>query len=247
MNFIENYKQSGGLASAIHKHNITLVKTILSNINNENLSKIWEYNNKEKELYIALTQAIKIGNCEITELLFKSGADIAYYDHDNSSLLIDSITKDNLTMVELLLKHGANHAPFKNAIVNNIIFNAKSKTMAELLIQYGANVNTIRNHEENTIAHTFWSDCVPFDLCEFLLKKEIDLRIKNRDGLTALEYCQNILFSENPKMKLMRYYDNLRKEKIIILLSAFMFDKNSLVSKEHIGKDMFLLIMSCLK
>lgn len=240
------FKQFSNLFSAVAKNDINLVKTILSDLNNANVYETLGRYYTENELYLPLSAAIRLGNCKIAKLLFNYKATVKCYNVNNNDLLIDSITKDNLPMVALLLKHEADHVPFKNAIVNNIIFNVGSKSMAELLIQHGANVNAIRNHEENTIAHTFWSDCVPFDLCEFLLKKEIDLSVKNRNGLTALEYCQNILFSDNPKLKLIQHY-KLRKEKIIILLLAFMFDENSLVSKEHIGKDMFLLIMDSLK
>lgn len=191
--------------------------------------------------------AVKSGYITLAEFFLEKGADINADTNKNANpFLLEAIYKDNIPMVELLIRYANNDPSFIHTLKNKSIFKAKSVKMAEFLIQHGANINAVRDDEENTIAHTFWSSYNNLKLTKFLLKQGLDLTVKNRNGLTAVEYCRSLLI-EDDIPKLIQKYDRNRTEIITLMVSAFIFDENSLINKDNIGKDMFLLIMGSLK
>ncbi len=180
------------------------------------------------------------------DFLLQNGAIIDKYVINRiNSKLLDHVSHGNILKVKALMKYQEKFPFITDAIANKSIFKARSIEMADYLLQNGANINAIRDDEENTIAHTFWSSQVSLEFCEFLLQvknpKCINLSIKNRNGLTAAEYCETLLISD-VKPKLIRSYDKIRNERIMFLMIGYEFDEGSLVHRDYIGKDMFLLI-----
>lgn len=229
--------ESHDLIHAIQVKNVNQVETILS----DNINLLSMRNGGLTPLDIA----IRNGFVKIVEILLKMGADIdADVKNNINPYLLDAIYNDNIPMVETLMKQP--NKSLQNTIKNKSIFKAKSVKMAEFLIQHGANINAVRDDEENTIAHTFWSSYNNLKLTKFLLKQGLDLTVKNRNGLTAVEYCRTLLIEEDIP-KLIQKYDRNRTETITLMVLAYTFDENSLVNKDNIGKDMFLLIMGSLK
>ncbi len=180
------------------------------------------------------------------DFLLQNGAIIDKYVINRiNSKLLDHVSHGNILKVKALMKYQEKFPFITDAIANKSIFKARSIEMADYLLQNGANINAIRDDEENTIAHTFWSSQVSLEFCEFLLQVEnpkcINLSVKNRNGLTAAEYCETLLISD-VKPKLIRSYDKIRNERIMFLMIGYEFDEGSLVHRDYIGKDMFLLI-----
>ena len=65
------------------------------------------FENRERVLYEALTDAASAENEEIAELLIRHGADVNYFDESIQPPVIAAVYTGNINMTKILLQHGA--------------------------------------------------------------------------------------------------------------------------------------------
>ena len=65
------------------------------------------FENRERVLYEALTDAPSAENGEIAELLLRHGADVNYFDESIEPPIIAAVYTSNICMTKMLLQHGA--------------------------------------------------------------------------------------------------------------------------------------------
>ena len=146
---IDNKVKRPVLNGAISTGNEKLVELLLKNGANPNCERVYDNGNRKSALDDAIFQW---PNDNIAKMLIEAGADVNYIsinDEMRCSVLNSAILKGNETMVELLLKNGANpncERMFNDGCRFSALCDAIELTnnnIVKMLIEAGADVNHI--------------------------------------------------------------------------------------------------------
>ena len=175
------------LEMAIKNQNFEIIQMLLENGANPNF-----YDNSE-DTVPAMDQALEIGNSVIIKMLLKYGAD------GNTFLSQAIISKNNLAMVELLLKNNVNvnicdyygmphlHFAITRTINIEIIY---------LLIRFGADINAPDADSHNPLHYAIQFRKEDFQLLELLMKNGANPNLKDKQDTSTIEYA---LYKKNTK------------------------------------------------
>ena len=175
------------LQIAIKEQNLEIIQMLLENGANPNF-----YDNSE-DTVPAMDQALEIGNSVIIKMLLKYGAD------GNTFLSQAIISKNNLAMVELLLKNNVNvnicdyygmphlHFAITETINIEIIY---------LLIRFGADINAPDADSHNPLHYAIQFRKEDFQLLELLMQNGANPNLKDKQDTSTIEYA---LYKKNTK------------------------------------------------
>ena len=170
-------------------------------------------------------------NCKITEFLLENGAIL-----DNSKpLIINSMTllknNDSTTMAKLMLKHGANPNEVCKATGLPVIYISllqNSFEIIHLLIDYNANLDDFVGSETVLVglcrlSGTLFKNTNEYSkLIKLIIKKGANVKLKNQDGKTAMDFLKDNFRKLNFKkmelkklLKLKTKKTNTKKELLI--------------------------------
>ena len=149
------------------------------------LGKGAKVDEKDSKEMTPLQMAVLSKELLVTKVLLKHGADVEVKGHFGYSPLHIAIY-DNISLVKLLLEHGADaNSPADNEIVPLIrTICRKEYGMSELLLQHGAKPDIKYRHGPAVHYAIIEEDKKTFDM---ILKYVTSLKIKNGYGETPLE------------------------------------------------------------
>ena len=153
------------------------------------------------------------------EQLIKNGADVNIQDEEGLTPLF--YTKI-IEQMKLLLEAGAN-INHQNHYSNTPLHHAETIEQIKLLIEKGANPN-IQNETGST--RLFYCYCnTPEMVKEILKAPNLDLTLKNKQGLTAKEYLQKE--GMNDHVRLIEEYEKIKKEEDLIKQINLIFQSQN--------------------
>ena len=182
-----DFGEESPLQMAIKEQNLEIIQMLLENGANPNF-----YDNSE-DTVPAMDQALEIGNSVIIKMLLKYGAD------GNTFLSQAIISKNNLAMVELLLKNNVNvnicdyygmphlHFAITRTINIEIIY---------LLIRFGADINAPDADSHNPLHYAIQFRKEDFQLLELLMQNGANPNLKDKQDTSTIEYA---LYKKNTK------------------------------------------------
>ncbi|KAJ6541784.1 ankyrin repeat-containing domain protein [Mycena capillaripes] len=135
---------------------------------------------RRQYLSLALIEAVKIGNPEISEYLISEGADVNFYDPPYPTPLYVAAGTDNLELVQLLASgalpnvHDGNDIPLFNAVFY------QNLNIVQALLEGGADIHAR--------ARNVLSQCTNIELLRFCLEQGVDPNHEDLCGETALHY-----------------------------------------------------------
>lgn len=159
---------------------------------------------EEEDLQYALLEAIdleqinKMQECVINLLEKGIGMNFRIFysrKSDSRSPLELAIEKDNPKIVKLLLQAGANvHEYYEGRLPLHWAFDVEPKTpeIMKLLLDAGANINAReRNEDGRALLHKIAAEGDDYlDLLSFVLKRNPNLELKDKEGNTALSLAK---------------------------------------------------------
>lgn len=192
----------------IKENSIEIIKILLKNGANVNLKdknegtlihKLAGEQNKEQE------------SKKLMRLLIVKGAKIDERDkHGYTPLMNICYFHDNLEMIKLLIKNGANPEKVdkqNKRAINLACANSQTK-IVNYLMRYEKDINR-QDIKGNTLLHEVCQNqYLKIDeIVELLIEKGIDTKIKNNDNETALEMMKNKNFQYNGNIKFLESYE----------------------------------------
>lgn len=139
-------------------------------------------------------------NPEVIEIFIKEGANVNSKDDKGNTVLGGAVTfNKNPAVIETLIKHGAD-VNAKNVFGLTILMSAalnNNPEIIEILIKHGANnINFKDNHGYTALMEAAINryNSNP-EVIDVLLKHGANIKIKNKQGKTALDYA-----AENPQI-----------------------------------------------
>ena len=105
------------------------------------------FENQERVIYKALTDATTAENEEISELLIRRGVDVNYFDDSIKPPIIAAVYTGNINMTKMLLQHGAD-VECAHMLCFTPLFAANGKEDAEM-------INILLNYSESTYLHIY--------------------------------------------------------------------------------------------
>lgn len=143
---------------------------------------------------LLLIEAVVKGNKKDVKEALSKGADINYEDNVGNTALMHAVFKHNISLVKILIEHGAE----PNELSLKYAFEIKSYKIIKLLIKAGANPN-IKNESGNTILD-YALKISSNNFIKFLLKNNANPNSQDNDGDTPLinailgDYYQKVKF-----------------------------------------------------
>ena len=192
----------------IKENSIEIIKILLKNGANVNLKdknegtlihKLAGEQNKEQE------------SKKLMRLLIVKGAKIDERDkYGYTPLMNICYFHDNLEMIKLLIKNGANPEKVdkqNKKSINLACANNQTK-IVNYLMRYEKDINR-QDIKGNTLLHEVCqNEYLKIDeIVELLIEKGIDTKIKNNDNETALEMMKNKQFKYNGNIKFLESYE----------------------------------------
>ena len=138
-------------------------------------------------------------NPEIIEIFIKEGANVNSKDDKGNTVLGGAVALNkNPAVIETLIKHGAD-VNAKNVFGLTILMEAtlnRNPEVIEILIKHGANnINSKDTHGYTALMMAATNSDINPEVIDALLNHGADVKIKNKEGKTALDYA-----AENPKI-----------------------------------------------
>jgi uncharacterized protein len=167
---------------AIENENIAIAELLLVNGADPNLADGWGE--------IPLTHAVWKKNVPLIELLLRSGADVLYRrEVDGRPVLFDAMLKGDLSILESLIKHGAD-PKLKDSDGWNLIMIASNASYFEGVkfgVARGIGIND-RTKSGITAIHLaiMHDSCENLAILEFLIGRGADISVKDDLGTTPL-------------------------------------------------------------
>lgn len=146
--------------------------------------------------YERLVTAVETNDIEEAEYLLYNGVNPNSEDKYTYGLLYKASLKNNLDMLRLLLRYGAD--PNFDSMFEKVTCNAIGRRKLEildLLLENGADPNT-KCSIFGTLLHYAIIYAIDHTIVELLLFYGADPTIKNRDGLDAYEQAQRMMNHE---------------------------------------------------
>lgn len=149
-----------------------------------------DVNSSIKNDQTALDVAIQADQLEIAELLMSFGASTEKSDSSSSETttrLMDAARKQNVEMVNLLLKHGADvNATVKNNRTSNLHLAVRSSTarIVEILLNHGADIDAMEQDMTTVLQAAVIRGCK--EVFHLLLERGANVNLTGANGTTAL-------------------------------------------------------------
>ena len=192
----------------IKENSIEIIKILLKNGANVNLKdknegtlihKLAGEQNKEQE------------SKKLMRLLIVKGAKIDERDkYGYTPLMNICYFHDNLEMIKLLIKNGANPEKVdkQNKRAINLACANNQTKIVNYLMRYEKDINR-QDIKGNTLLHEVCqNEYLKIDeIVELLIEKGIDTKIRNNDNETALEMMKNKNFQYNGNIKFLESYE----------------------------------------
>ena len=175
--------------------------------------------------------------CDVLDFLITNGADVNAFTNDKFTPLIIASNCNNLNVVNILIKHGANihlvDRYGRTALHYSItVVDHDSVTVLRSLIKNGADVNALTNDKCSPLMMSSLSGSV--NVVTILVENGANMDIQNQNGDTALHYavCATRNSSEVVNKLLTLGASHLRNQKgLTPLLFASYILKHSLVEE----------------
>jgi len=145
-----------------------------------------------------LCYAVAYGQVEAVRLLISSGANVNAKDESGESLLALAVSRNCPTIAEMLISNGSvvnqsdskGYTPLHHAARQNL------RDVADLLLSKGARINAVTSRSGGSglyAGDTPLHLAVAFNagsVVELLVSRKADLNIRNRGGMTPLQYAR---------------------------------------------------------
>jgi ankyrin repeat protein len=119
--------------------------------------------------------------------------DIDFKDSDGNTMLSNACIEKDTDAIMFLVEHGAS-VNSKNKLgltplMNLVLSEPTSSNTIEYLLDHGAKVNE-QDNEGNTALHYALLHHCPFSIVQYLIRKGADTELKNKYGMTPLQYSE---------------------------------------------------------
>ena len=153
----------------------------------------------DKQIALALIQAVQKGNFEIVKILVDNGADVNSSASSNTKALILAAEQGKLEIVKYLAENGAdvNLRDYYNTTAL-MMASFEYLEIVRYLIEQGADVNAKNNNEYTALSQATLTG--RFEIVKCLVENGIDVNSKDYFKNTAL-----ISASENGRVKIVKY------------------------------------------
>lgn len=173
----------------------------LYNILKKNLPKYVKLEKKKNALKVLFEKGIPFtpdcfsfqvakNDLEICELFLKAGMDINERDSAGTPFLCSAARNGKLDMIQWLLENGADIDAVSYDRGYSAVMDAVWKSnlpIVELLVNKGANLNFISRDGQTALILATGSE--NFDICRVLVENGADPTIKDRMGMSSIDYA----------------------------------------------------------
>lgn len=159
-----------------------------------------------------LHNAAFMGNIEIAKLLINAGADVnAVSSRDGSTPICNAVMEDKVEMVRFLLERGADLnvkiGYYEETLLHFSVSNVSNDIeITKILLNAGMNVSVLDKQGKtplHAVALSIWTGPSIEKMAKFLIEKGADLKLKDDQGMTALDYAK-----QKKKMGLIKVLEN---------------------------------------
>lgn len=186
----------------------------LENLLNQNLPTYVAHEEKNKAMKVLFEKGIPFtpdcfsfqiakNDFEICELFFKAGMDINERDSAGTPFLCAAARNGKKDMVQWLLEKGADIDAISRDRGYSAVMDAvwkSNKEIVELLVSKGANLNFVSRDGQTALILATGSG--HFDICRILAENGADPTIKDRMGMSSIDYAT--LFKKEDILNLYR-------------------------------------------
>ena len=186
----------------------------LENLLNQNLPTYVSHEEKNKAMKVLFEKGIPFtpdcfsfqiakNDFEICELFFKAGMDINERDSAGTPFLCAAARNGKKDMVQWLLEKGADIDAISRDRGYSAVMDAvwkSNKEIVELLVNKGANLNFVSRDGQTALILATGSG--NFDICRILAENGADPTIKDRMGMSSIDYAT--LFKKEDILNLYR-------------------------------------------
>ena len=186
----------------------------LENLLNQNLPTYVAHEEKNKAMKVLFEKGIPFtpdcfsfqiakNDFEICELFFKAGMDINERDSAGTPFLCAAARNGKKDMVQWLLEKGADIDAISRDRGYSAVMDAvwkSNKEIVELLVNKGANLNFVSRDGQTALILATGSG--NFDICRILAENGADPTIKDRMGMSSIDYAT--LFKKEDILNLYR-------------------------------------------
>lgn len=186
----------------------------LENLLNQNLPTYVAHEEKNKAMKVLFEKGIPFtpdcfsfqiakNDFEICELFFKAGMDINERDSAGTPFLCAAARNGKKDMVQWLLEKGADIDAISRDRGYSAVMDAvwkSNKEIVELLVNKGANLNFVSRDGQTALILATGSG--NFDICRILAENGADPTIKDRMGMSSIDYAT--LFKKEEILNLYR-------------------------------------------
>ena len=186
----------------------------LENLLNQNLPTYIANEEKKKAMKVLFEKGIPFNpdcfsfqisknNLEICELFVKAGMDVNERDSAGTPFLCDAARTGKKDMVQWLLEKGAEIDAVSQDRGYSAVMDAvwkSNKEIVELLVSKGANLNFVSRDGQTALILATGSG--NFDICRILAENGADPTIKDRMGMSSIDYAT--LFKKEKILNLYR-------------------------------------------
>jgi ankyrin repeat protein len=186
----------------------------LENLLNQNLPAYVAHEEKNKAMKVLFEKGIPFtpdcfsfqiakNDFEICELFFKAGMDINERDSAGTPFLCAAARNGKKDMVQWLLEKGADIDAISRDRGYSAVMDAvwkSNKEIVELLVNKGANLNFVSRDGQTALILATGSG--NFDICRILAENGADPTIKDRMGMSSIDYAT--LFKKEDILNLYR-------------------------------------------
>jgi ankyrin repeat protein len=173
----------------------------LENLLNQNLPTYVAHEEKNKAMKVLFEKGIPFtpdcfsfqiakNDFEICELFFKAGMDINERDSAGTPFLCAAARNGKKDMVQWLLEKGADIDAISRDRGYSAVMDAvwkSNKEIVELLVNKGANLNFVSRDGQTALILATGSG--NFDICRILAENGADPTIKDRMGMSSIDYA----------------------------------------------------------
>ena len=173
----------------------------LENLLNQNLPAYIANEEKKKAMKVLFEKGIPFNpdcfsfqisknNLEICELFVKAGMDVNERDSAGTPFLCDAARTGKKDMVQWLLEKGAEIDAVSQDRGYSAVMDAvwkSNKEIVELLVSKGANLNFVSRDGQTALILATGSG--NFDICRILAENGADPTIKDRMGMSSIDYA----------------------------------------------------------
>ena len=183
VNKLDCEEEDTALICAVRKENIDLVRLLLANGADVNVTNHWGDT--------ALMWAIEVENVELVQLLLDNGADVNAREKNGVTALLLAANEEKTEMVKFLLANGAdvNVADDNGMTALMWTVEAGNEEFVQFLLANGADVNALHVDEKTGAGQTALMVAVDngfTDMARLLLENGADVNAAVPNGVTAL-------------------------------------------------------------